>query len=238
MNKRYIFYTFLCAFTVSQICAQNEKKTFSAYSHYVSKAFSVTWKKPHDFTDLKQSAIPWGPGIGKGGGRTGMLYASILQSKDGDCLVLYPDMDMMLASLETRNGNFAYQMLINELTAALNLSDRKEHLQNTDFNFDKYVMVLHDEETKKVFNADTVYIAQIPLLSPYRNKYLYCTGLYIVKTGRPSMILKCFFTEQGELKKEKFLRELCKRVKYKNEKWIYDSEKCTLEKYKYYLKTR
>lgn len=221
------------------LSAQSEKKTFSDYAHYVSKVMDIHWKKPRHFIDLEQGASWWGPRDGMRNKRIGCSYKSTLQSNDGNCLVLYSDMDIMLSLLQMKDIGAAFKMLVGEMHMALGLVDEKGKLPaDIAFDFKAYVKTILEKQVLRELNADTVYIAQIPLEKAFRTNYLYCTGLYIIKEGRPSILVKCFFTDEGKKNEEKYLRSIFRSIEYQNNDWKYDDEKCLKERYKYHLKTR
>lgn len=230
---------FMLSFAASlPLCAQMQSSVFADYSHYVDKAMGISWKMPRGFVDLKQGNIPWGPGVRKSGGNIGIGYEAVLQSKDGNCLILYPNMDLMLFTVQAKENDMIRKMLVGEMNAALNLQDKSGNEKSAAFEFGKYVKTLHGDEAWKYFRADTIFIADIPLQGAFREKYVSCIGLYVVKTGCPPMMLKCFFTEAGEKQEEKYLKSLYRSVKYKNDDWVYDDAKVTKERYKLYLKRR
>lgn len=102
--------------------------------------------------------------------------------------------------------------------------DKKFSLFHIPSDLEQYVVTLIGR--KAPFNADTVFIATIPLKNPYQEKYRYCTGIYACKNGRPSITFKCFFTEEGKVNEKKYFAQFYKSIKYRrNKKWFYDNEK-------------
>lgn len=231
----FLFFSFVLSRPLS---AQMLPGNFSVYSHYVDKVMGIQWKKPQGFVDLKQRSINWSPEVRKGKGNIGIAYEAALQSKDGDCLILYPDMDIMLYAVQGKDEGMIRRMLVGEMNAALNLQSKANNRELAAFDFDKYVKTLCGDELRKCFRADTVYMADIPLVEVFRGKYGYCVGIYVIKAGRPPMMLKCFFTEEGKRNKEKYLGKLCRSVKYKKDNWAYDDENAGRERYKLYLERR
>lgn len=217
--------------------AQKTDYAFQLYATYVSEALDISWKRPRNFHVMQQGDKDWWtPADRKKIGDLGFIYEIMLQSKDGNCVILYPRMELLLISFNAKDSVFARRTLVAEMNVALKQKDIKTGGQHDISNFNEYVIVFHDKEAKKRFNADTVYIANIPLQTPFHGNYTYCTGIYVVKKGRPCILLKCFFTEEGKRKENKYLQKLFRSIKYKNEDWKYDEEKCLRESYKLYLK--
>lgn len=76
------------------------------------------------------------------------------------------------------------------------------------------------------FNADTVYIAQLPLKNPSWEVYSYCVGVYAYKRNRPPLIIKCFFTDKSIRKAPEILSDYFKTIRYReDEHWRFDVEK-------------
>lgn len=236
-NKNYpkIPFLFLMLFMTVQLFAQNEKNTFSAYAKFISKNLDIMWRKPDGFVDLKTSTS-WGPNGTKG---VGFRYRSVLQSKDKECLIMYPNISLLVDDKIKWNEDLSRVQMIGEINRALGLADKKR--TDTDpitFDFDKYVKVLIGKDARKRFNADTVFIAQIPLSKPYLEKYPYCTGIYVCKKQRPPLFFKYFFSEEGKSNESSYLDEFYKTVRYRNENWTLDKASYEKDYYKLYRKTK
>lgn len=231
----FLLYVSLIARPVS---AQKSDGAFPAHAAYVSEALDISWKMPRGFHEVQRGDNDWWtPVERKKIGNAGFIYELMLQSKDKDCVILYPRMELLLIFFNAKDSTFAQRTLVAEMNAALKQNGMKPQVRDVS-GLDEYVTVYQGEKAENSLNADTVYIADIPLQTPFHGNYTYCTGIYVVKKGRPSMLLKCFFTEDGEKKKDKYLRKLFRSVKYRNEDWKYDDEKCLRESYKLYLKGR
>ncbi|WP_288089003.1 hypothetical protein [Bacteroides acidifaciens] len=88
----------------------------------------------------------------------------------------------------------------------------------SDSVFSQHVVTLSGVDAP--FNADTVFLARLPLHQPYQNKYDYATSVYVWKEARRSMVFHFFFTEEGKKCEEKILSKFYKTVCYLNgDKW-------------------
>lgn len=209
--------SFLPFFLMVAMNAFAQPISFKASKQYVAEVFDIVYKKPKGFVDLNISE-PWGPGEGRQ--RIGLIYSPVLQSKDNDCIIMYPVVSLLAVKLSPRN------LLTSEITAALGLVDKDGLLlKDTKVDFDKYAEIRAGEYVHRCFNADTVFIAQLPVKKTYREKYNYCTSICLYKKDRPTLVLKLFFTEAGKQHEEEYIGLLCKRIWYKGENWEYDKEK-------------
>ena len=209
----------------------NDKNTFTAYAEYISVVYDISWTMPKNFVDLKTKTT-WGPAF------PGIMYRSVLQSKDENCRILYGE-PFYVPNRKSLLPNWARQQLINEVNDACGAKKDKDGKMphKPIFDFEKYVKVISGAEAIKMFNADTVYIAQIDLKKPYKTKYIYCTGIYLQKKGRPIMTFKCFFNQAGKQKEDEYLKLLYKNVKYRNNNWKYNKALRDKENKKYFKKT-
>lgn len=207
-----LFFLFVCVGIQSS--AQTNYHQFSLYSDYLKKVFDISLNCPKGFVDLQTSEF-WGPN-GKGKGKPGMGYTSILESKKGDCMIMYADI----------------QLYYHPQRLQLNV----QQLMKSDSAQD--IIVLTDKDVTKYSNADTVFLAKIPLHTMYKDKYSHCIGVYICKANRPEMYFKCFFTEKGKQDENHYLTKLLKSVRYRGNHWVYDLDKSSEEAYKLYLKRR
>jgi hypothetical protein len=66
------------------------------------------------------------------------------------------------------------------------------------FHFNDHVTLIAGKEAKQMFNADTVYIYNLPLHHPYHKKYTYRTGLALFKKDRGSLLFMLLFTPKGK----------------------------------------
>lgn len=220
-----------CNFVTVNASAQIfHEECFPKYSYYLSEVFDMTWKQPQNFIWEKIETNTWTEGrIGRRS-----VYVGSMQSKDGNCLILYPEcISVMFNSLgnpDYPEGDpiFAQRQLVYDMREAL---DKDFSIDSIPADLGQYIVTLVGR--KALFKADTVFVVQIPLKMPYREKYTYCTGVYACKHGRPSITFKCFFTDKGKANDKKYLAEFYKTIEYRrNRKWRYDHEKSLRTIYK------
>ena len=225
-NKMYrlILLFGVCLIAISAT-AQNQDNIFSFYAKYISRTLDITWKKPRGFVDLKTSAI-WAQGDRKGFGSSCKV---MLQSKDEDFLIMYPDMSLLLFNPKAKtwaqmsgDPDLPKRQIIIDMNDALHSQLDKNEL-NSLSDFSEYIDILSDKESP--FNADTVFVVRISLRKPYREKYLYCTSIYACKRERPPMIFRCFFTIKGKQNETDFLSSFFKTIKYRNDNWFLNQGK-------------
>lgn len=215
----------LCGMT-EQVCAQNGTLSFPTYSAYMSDVFDISWKGPKGFT-CSEAGL-WNSQE-KG---SESVYNFVFRSEDGDCAIMYPDVDLNRVIDGTKKKPVV-RRIYEELGCIGENGSLKEDASG---EFAKQVTVLSGDDAKKLFRADTVYVCAIPLQQPYQGKYPYCTGIYVSKQNRPTLCFKCFFTEKGKQKEDGYLGKLYKAVGYRNENWTFDEEKYLQEFYRLRLK--
>lgn len=211
----------LAMLTAGHADAQHSKAPFKAYSRFVSKVFDISWKQPKGFTDLHTREY-WQPNNDKS---SVMNYNYLFRSEKEDCIILYPEVDF-LHSISQRADLPGTKQLI---TGDLNLKGSPEE---TERKFRQQVTVLSGEDARQFFNADTVYICQPPLTTPYKEKYTHCTAIYAHKQNRPPLYFKCLFTDEGAQDKDAYIRRLRKAVRYGKGNWTYDDGLSGKERYR------
>jgi hypothetical protein len=174
---------------------------------------------PKDFIDLKyEEAYPIRGKVG-----IGYVYAPVIQSENKECMILYSGWPVW--HIPPTEG-YARNHIAGELQAALGLVNaRGLPRRDTTLVLDDYVTVFSGDDARKMFNADSVFIYDLPLEEPFREVYAYRTGLLVYRKGRAIMLFKCFFTEEGKKREKEYIQRLHKKVRYKNGKWIYDGKK-------------
>lgn len=206
--------------------AQDGRTSFASYSRFVSKVFGISWNKPKGFTDLHTDKY-WKPNNSK---TSTLHYNFLFRSEEGDCIVMYPDISTLYFPLQAPKTLDTKHLIAGDL----GLSGQSEEVEH---GMEKrQVVTLKCENSKKcIFNADTVYICNLPLAIPYDGKYAHCTGIYVCKKNRPALYFKCFFTNEGEKKKSEYIRRLSKAVGYRKKDWTYNNEQSGKEYYRLYI---
>lgn len=205
------------------------EKTFKAYSNYIFENDGIKCDLPHELIDLDEYFVV--QRVIREDSHVGSIYGPVLQTPDGNCIVQYPALAWPLRfDKEEKVYDFSYRpQMIREIKAALDFPDYAARTRkSTDsvsmivtpepdtskIDFDTYVTTIIGKEARERFNADTIYIHDLPLQKPYKDKYTYCTGLVVAKEGRPSMNFKFYFTEEGKAEETKYLDYLDKQIWY------------------------
>lgn len=206
-----------CSAPIS-ISAQN--KAFKTYRDECSESFGITIKKPKKFKVIDEK-VTYKVNEKR---NIGFLYRLILEADSKDCLILFP-----YFNTAKHHDSIAKNMVYGELEAAFNLGsdkDMKMKLNDGKFmiqgasdsisydkpDFNEYIEIIAGEKAQSYFNADTVYIYQLPLSEPYRN-YNECIGVNAIKKDRPSAIIKIFFTKECN-RKEEYMKQLFNSIHY------------------------
>lgn len=185
---------------------------------------------------------------------TGTIYRMTLESRDKDCLILFPIFDItMLHNIKTQNMVYA------ELKAALDLDSSTDmglkminekfmiqrtlnsNPENVTIEFDsvKYVKMITKDNMGNYFNADSVFIWKVPILQNwysanlpkyYKEKYNECIGVNVIKKGHPSAMIKILLTEEGKKKEKEYMKVLFKSIHYSDT--VLDYKKNKREAYK------
>src|SRR5690606_1743162 len=162
------------------------EKTFEGYSNYIFENDGIRCDLPHELIDLKEYFVVQRV-IGEDS-NVGSIYGPVFQTPDGNCIIQYPALAWPLRFVkEEKINDFSYKsQIVRELKAALGYPDyitpsRKSTdsiprirpvLQDTaSIDFDRYVTTIVGKDVKERFNADTVYIYDIPLQKPFKEKY-------------------------------------------------------------------
>ncbi|MBQ8500973.1 MAG: hypothetical protein IJ494_01505 [Bacteroides sp.] len=218
-----LFFLFCCHITL--LLAQERRGyDFTTYSDFVAENLDITFKKPKGFIDQNINKWIFYPELEHK--RGGYAYASALQSKDEDCLIMYPVLEDGAVTLDDlRNTEWPFSQMKGELLDALGF-DKNIKVPEADIKeLQPYFRSLSSEEAKRLFNSDVAYISDHSLPIPYREVYTHVVGIYLGKAGRPVVFVKCFFTEKGKEKKDTFLKRLYKSIEYSNDAWTFDREK-------------
>jgi hypothetical protein len=196
------------------------EKNFSAFAAYFLENYGIVCKEPAGFSDLNKynvvlfiRMIPDKAGV--------FLFGPILQSDDKECLFAYPCVNFYSGSPE--DGQ-----MFAEIKASIGLWYTYGHPLNNDtakFDIYDYASAIVGKKTREMFNADTLYIYDIPhgdsvffvdeemeLLRA--NNYPYCTGLVIYKEGGAATLMKLFLSEKGKSREDEYIKMLTKRIWY------------------------
>ena len=230
-----IIIVFVCA--SNGIFAQAGPITFTEYSNNVYKQFNINCKIPKNFIDLKQIEI-WRIRHDR---PSGMVFNPMIQSKNQECILMYPkilfnieserekDFSKFVAAIDRSmsknkpeinnndptNAKAARSNITYQLRTALGQVDKYGSIiKDSLFVFNKYVHIISGKKVSKSFNADSIFIYDIPLENPYKDRYVFCTGMAIIKIHQPHINVFWLFTEEGEKNKHKYFKMLSKNIWY------------------------
>lgn len=169
-NKRVLF---LCLFMLAFMQISAQHVSYKTFQKYALEVYDVVCKKPRGFIDLRTSVNWWPGGMNCG---VGFMYDPVFRSKSGDCLIMYPTIGLWSTLRPPVREQLAY-----EINATLGwVGDVGKQSQQVEVDFEKYVTIWVDD-ARQYFNADTVFIAQLPIKNPYKEMYNYCTSVYVYK---------------------------------------------------------
>ncbi|GCB35778.1 hypothetical protein [Bacteroides faecalis] len=223
--KFILLFVLFLNFTITEIFAQYSLiDSFSDYSTYLSKSIDVSCKKPKNFI---WETIRTSPKM-QGSWERKMFVSSYIgkmQSKDGNYLILYPNPIAAMLSTGKSSSlecgcNFVRRQMIYDMGKA---SEETLPSDLIDLVGEDIIRIVGKDVP---FNADTVFIVQIPLKEPYLGKYTYCVGIYACKSGRMPMGFKYYFTNEGKTREKESLLKFYETIRYRNNNnWSYDHEK-------------
>lgn len=220
-----LFFAFADAFS--------QKNIFKTYRNECSELFGIDLTMPKGFK-VVDGMTPFRVNEKY---NIGMFYQVALESKDKECLILFP-----YFCVYPNHDSITKTMAYEELKAALNVYSHKElrmelvngkfmmqgesNLTNTpiEANLAKQVKVIASEDMTDYFNADSILTWKVPLLnwsssnlpSRYKETYKECIGLYVLKRGHPSAMIKILMTEEGKKNSHEYMQALFKSIHYSN----------------------
>ena len=229
------------------LLAQKSHYSLDATAGYYADAFDVELSMPEGMVDLntRESLTV------RQGYRLVHANSPVLRSEDGECMLMYGS-DPLFVSDEmakfhaesknlTRkvqgpqapdaidpainNDNAHRNLMSNELGTVYGYCDEiARPLPGKPFPLDEYIEILPQKTARKWFNADSVFVYDLPVDDPYEGKYNRCTGVVITKKGRTGFALKLYLTDEGKKNEKRYLQSLRKTIWYRDSGWKYDRE--------------
>ena len=178
----------------------------------VSKEHRVVRRVPEKFHITRNKLYSWVYGYHwvrdttkhqwKRWAKTGVA-GLLLQSDDRQCELLYSDF------LEGRNHRTRLQ---NDL---LNISQGRDSIR-----FEDHVLAVGGRKVKRRFNADSIFVLELPIEPMEQDSaiYTHCLRMYLTK-GERLIDFIWFFTDQGYERRAEYLRALDGAVRYKRGRW-------------------
>ena len=211
-----IFYSFTNA---------ERKGLFSEYQVECERDFHIKLSMPAGFETIDKM-VSFRVNEGR---NIGVFYSLLLESRDKDCLMLYP------LFIENQSHGIAKNMTYGEVKAALNLAPEENECmrmnlvngkftlgkskvpdrskETVQFDTARYMRVIAEENMENYCNADTVYVYEVPLLKPYKGVYTKCIGINMVKEGHPYGMAKILLME-GDNSKDKYMKQFFESIRY------------------------
>jgi hypothetical protein len=235
MRKKQIFYFFFLFSTLSLLSQKNRPYEYnlSSYQNYFKRELGITIKIPEKFkSNLNKYFQYWKVREAKEK-MTGHIYGPFFITKDKNCMLALPyDNYAALSRLKkdkTPDKNFYFYakgQLVSEILTSVDLCNGMcgyLRSQTEKEEFSKYVEVVFGKKAKEKYNANAYAIYDLPnanktyffdedLEKLRKEKFPYCTSLFIQKDKRAVLNIKIYFTEKGFKKKEKYIKMLDKHI--------------------------
>ena len=248
MNKRILF--FLALLPLSLFGQQTTHRySFDANIKYYADAFDVELAIPKGMVDLNMNTSAL-IRIRKEY-RLAFCGGPVLQSKDKECILMYKSDPLFISDKMAKfneegknltrkvhgaqhpdaidpagnNDNVHRLLMSSELGVIYGYRDEMARpIPGKTFSLDEHISVLPEKTARKWFNADSVFVYDLPVDDPYQGIYNHCTGVVITKKGRTGFALKLYFTDEGKKNEKRYLQSLRKTIWYRDTEWKYDRE--------------
>ncbi len=203
-----------------------------SYKEYIAKEFGINYSTPNSLKNLDKYYVIWKVRENRTK-HSGRMYGPIFLSKDKECILAFtaqPHIVKMAAreKLGIPEDNFSRVQISDEIKTALGLYYHYGSPLNKDtvkLDFNRHVTIIAGKKSHEMFNADSIFVYDLPnadsvyffdesLERMRKEKYPYCTGMFIAKNGRATMDIKFFFTKKGAKKKNQYIEMLKKNIWY------------------------
>ena len=150
------------------------------------------------------------------------IIGVLMQSDDRQCEVIYNDIiDLQFyrrPNVLTYRGIYLEQKWRHrgEILAIL-----MAQLGRSDIDFDDYVTVTSGREARRRFNADSVFVFEVPIESQHWDgeDYTHCISMYLSRKDRAYLGFVWLFTDEGYKRRQKYMDALEGNVAYKKGHW-------------------
>ena len=206
------------------------EQNLTSYKQYFKEKHGVTFSIPDKFKDLGKYRVNWAVREDPEK-HTGFIYGPFFLSKDKNCMIAFP-FDFFnffdLPKENTEHNEFFFDrtgQIIAELGTSLGVYEEfKPPIINIKhFDLYQYASFIFGKLAKEKYNADSYSVSSLPdahktyfvdesLEKLRKEKYPYCTSLFIQKDERAVLDIKFFFTKKGFKKKEKYIKMLDKHI--------------------------
>mgnify|MGYP007025128871 CR=1 FL=1 len=218
------------------------EKNFTAYQRYFEDTYGIVITPPSECKDMDMFYVLWMIRRDKGAFPClGNIYGPIFLSKDKECMIAYIGFISSASPKERERVGLSAKTsprgrIIDEIKSVLDplYSPWDSHKYIEKYDFNDYVTIIAGKEAREMFNADSIYIYDMPstdltcflnesLEEKRQKKYPYCTGIVIDKNGRVPMSIKLYFTPKGVKKKQQYIEMLNKHIWY-DDKFCYPDD--------------
>ncbi len=225
----------------AHIIAQNGQleyeKDLEAYSQYLNTQFGITLDPLEEMEDLNKFYVLWSAkkDITKYTA-VGGLCGPIFRSKNKNCILAFTALPYYDPEIERKRNNqtlldIPTNHIIAEIEENLGIYESRKkrfNVKDAKFTFNDYVTTIIGKKPLTMFNADSIFIYDFPIANSVyfydkflekirKDKYIYCTGISIVKKDRATMELKMFFTEDSVKMKNEYIEMLSHKIWYRND---------------------
>ena len=192
------------------------KKDFLSYQNYLKEQYGISIAPVDQYKDLKRYYILWAtkdtPPQKYSHYSVNDWLGPVCQSKDKNCMLMFSADPFA----HTNPRNTIEEEISNQIGVIY-------ETMHCDYN--DCLTLISGEKAQELFNADSVYVYDLPKGSAVkiwdipldrirRNKYPYCSGIYIYKKNRAVMGAKLFFTEEGKKKQNEYIEALSHSIWY------------------------
>jgi hypothetical protein len=217
--------------------------TFAGFTDYYSKQYGITFRKPENFIDLNRYDFPMrirtdSTIFG------GFVMGPIFKSKDNECILGFPELPFYISKLgvkknysegqdtvkiwQNENAKLARHAINFEIKSALGYPTYipapppKDGIKragpvftdSTRIDLNRYITIIAGKKAKDMFNADSIFLYDLPLEKPFEEKYTHCTVLFIAKRDRAILAFRFFLTPAGKKKEQEYIDFLSGQVMY------------------------
>lgn len=161
---------------------------------------NITVPKGYEERPMVWSMIEMNPrntGRMNRGSYGGWPFYATMQSKDGKCMFIYPQ---IFKEWTSAPAFITYEV--------------NNFFGSEDVDVSKYVTVLTGAESKKMGNADVAVLYKTRSLAPFYGQYHYFMNIYLRKANHPFLMFKIAMTSESCMDVDKYIKELMAHIKY------------------------
>lgn len=200
--KRTLLITILCLMAACMQAARPASPWLRHVAAYNDTVFGIKMSLPAGYMAGNEWAtrISYAPNIAWGAEpsatHNAYLYSNTAISRDGECMLMYPYL-VFVANTGTASPGKSFTDCLAQYNAEM--SEAVRNLPGSAFTADATTGVtrMGGAEAAAWGNADSVYIADIPVSSPCLKRFTHCVAVYMAKSGQAPVFLKLLMTDNG-----------------------------------------